>query len=168
MKLIALSQQGKHKGKFFVQVDDEDFNFLNQWKWYANKFKHTCYVRRVVRVNGRKSQIIMHRVILNAKDKQIIDHIDGNGLNNQKSNLRFCTQSQNSANKRAWGISKYLGVSLRRDVHKNYVYTKWRAYIDIDGRQKNLGLFNSEIDAALIYNEAAKKVHGEFAKLNQI
>ena len=105
----------------------------------------------------------MHALIMQSEKGQQIDHQDGNGLNNQKSNLRFCTQSQNSANREANGISKYLGVDCDNRCDK-----KWRARINVNYKRKCLGYFKTQEEAALEYNKAAIQYHGEFAKLNII
>ena len=152
MKRIKLTQ-----GKFAL-VDDEDFAKLSKYKWHSLKGTNTFYAARGFRLR-------MHRFILNAKEGQEIDHRDGNGLNNQKSNLRFCTHSQNNMNQRKLKknlSSKYKGVSW----HKNK--KKWAVSIYIDGKNKYLGDFKDETDAAEAYNEAAMKYYGEFANLNTI
>lgn len=183
MKLIPLLGK-KDKERRFAEVDDADFEFLNQWKWYAGKGGFTYYAQRAVypgRIGkynyGKIKQIRMHRQIMDAKDGQVIDHKDRNGLNNQKSNLRICTNSENQKNKKASGSSKYLGVNWHV-IQTNYFSKKkhtiimrkpmgsWRAGININGKQCHLKRTKSEIDAALSYNTAAKKYHGEFARLN--
>jgi hypothetical protein len=170
MKKIPLTQ-----GKF-VKVDNEDYKNLNQWKWYATTgHSKTFYAYR--QVNNKA--VIMHRIIMKAETGQFIDHKDGNGLNNQKSNLRFCTPSQNSKNKKSSGISKYLGV-YKHTSHKKYFSKKqnktikyssrpiWVAHIKHNEKYIHLGVFEIEIEAAKAYNEAAKIYHGEFARLNII
>jgi len=155
MKEIKLSQ-----GKVAL-VDDEDYEYLNQWKWYAHKNGNTYYVNRDVRHGRYREKISMHRFIMNTPKKLQVDHIDHNGLNNQKNNLRNCTRSQNQRNKIAsLKSSKYLGVSKRDNSYK--------AIITDNGKKYYLGTFHSEIEAAASYNEAAKKYHKEFANLNKI
>ena len=163
MKLIPLTQ-----GKF-AMVDDDDFDFLNQWKWNAGlkKSTNTYYAsrnQRTVKKNARQETIRMHRVIMNAGKGQIVDHRDGNTLNNQKNNLRFCTNGQNSANRRAREnkLSRFLGVHYQKD-NKN-----WLAQIRVNKKTTHLGCFKNEIDAAIAYNNAAILYHGEFARLNII
>ena len=86
MKQIKLSQQGKNKGKYVVLVDDEDFEYLNQWRWCAVKYTHTYYA-----VRYDKKRISMHRLILDVPQNKLTDHRDSNGLNNQIKNIRPCT-----------------------------------------------------------------------------
>lgn len=145
-------------------VDDEDYEYLNQWKWYAQKSRGTFYACRYT----KNEVLIMHRIILNTPFNMEVDHRDHNGLNNQRHNIRNCTRSQNHMNKDPRGSSKYLGVSW--DKSRN----KWRAFIQTrqisNGKRKTLfnGQYNTEEEAAIAYNEAAKRLHGEFANLNII
>lgn len=154
MKLIALTQ-----GQF-AQVDDSDYLWLNQWKWYAQNTKTGFYA---VRKDSQGCCILMNRLILGLTDKSIKgEHIDRNSLNNQRNNLRSATHAQNMSNRRVLTktSSKYLGVRwFTRDK-------KWYAGITKDNKGIHLGSFDTEIEAALAYNNAAKKLHGEFANLN--
>lgn len=162
MKLIPLSKRGKNKGKYFAMVDDEDFDYLNKTNWSLTNKKSKLSEFHYAWSGNR---ILMHRIILGVVGVGIcVDHVDGNGLNNQRSNLRICTHAQNMANKKSKknGTSKYLGV------HKTPSYGKWQAKIKHDKKRIYLGSFKNEIEAALAYNEAAIKIHGEFAKLNII
>ena len=141
-------------------VDDEDYDYLNQWKW------HYCdgYARRNVYEKGSRKPIPirMHRVILNANKGEYVDHINGNRINNQKENLRLCTYSQNNMNKKRHSDSKsnYKGVSKHR--------SKWRATITKEYKTYYLGLYKTDIEAAIAYNEKATELFGEFAVLNDI
>lgn len=156
MKLIPLTQ-----GKF-AQVDDEDFIKLNKYKWYlkrnSNKSDNEGYAV------GGKAGISMHRFLLNPKKPLIVDHIDGNGLNNQKSNLRICTKKQNAQNRASSKnkSSDFLGV------HYNKKHGEFRAHIRVDGVGIHLGCFKSEWEAAVAYNTAATFYFKEFARLNVI
>lgn len=150
-------------------VDDADYEWLIQWKWQAKKSKRSnCYY--AVRgswnnIKKRTDEIGMHRVILNTVGTKICcDHIDRNGLNNQRYNLRIATHSQNCANiaKRKNATSKYMGVSLRKATGR------WRAEIRKNWKGIRLGEYVNEIDAAIAYNNAAIKLHGEFANLNKV
>lgn len=142
-------------------VDDEDYEWLNQWKWFANNpYKNLWYaVRNITLPDKSRTLIKMHRLILELTDYSIKgDHIDGNGLNNQRDNLRPATHSQNIANKHNYK-NKYLGVSLRSG-QKSY-----QAYVCKDGVLLTK-TFKSERDAVIWYNWAALTIHGEFARLN--
>ena len=157
MKEIKLTQ-----GKFAL-VDDEDFDELNKFKWYAQGGANSFYARRDISNNGKRYRILMHRKILGLTNPNIhCDHVNNNGLDNQKSNLRGCTVSENLRNSKPFinSTSKYKGVSFyKRD-------NKWRAQIMIDGKETHLGYFKDEIEAAKVYDKAAKVHHKEFAYKN--
>lgn len=157
MKQIPLTQ-----GKFAL-VDDEDFEELNKHKWYAQKDGNTFYANRKVGIGQGKEKVdIMHRIILGVTDSKIkVDHIDHNGLNNQRQNLRIATSAQNAMNKKSSKntSSKYKGVTYRR-------LNKWEASIYLFKKYKYIGIFSTEIEAAKAYDEMAKLHFGEFACLN--
>jgi len=160
MKTIPLTQ-----GKFAI-VDDDDFNWLNQWKWYAAKDGLSWYVCR-----GRLS-IKMHREILGLKkgDGKETDHKNGNGLDNRRCNLRICTRAENVRNMQKDNncTSKYKGVHWQKgEIRKGKQYKgKWASQIVYNYKHIYLGLFNNEIDAAFAYDKAAKELFGEFVYLN--
>ncbi len=171
MKLIPLTQ-----GKF-AKVDDEDYEWLNQFKWDLRKCKHLYYAVR--RLNKEKKVLQMHRQILNTPFNMIGEHKDGDGLNNQRYNIRNCTQAQNTRNRRGNlnSTSKYKGVSkiniqisrvLKNGEIKIYSYERFLSQIIYNGKNKFLGTFKTEDDAAIAYNNAALKYHKEFARLNLI
>lgn len=152
MKTIPLTQ-----GKDTI-VDDDDFEYFNQWKWRAEKKKGRIENWYAVRHVGRK-QIYLHRILLKVPNKMVTDHINGNGLDNRKINLRICTQQQNIMNRRKTiGVSKFKGVSLS--------HNKWQAGIKKNKRFFYLGLFIDEKDAAMAYDNKARELFGEFANLN--
>jgi hypothetical protein len=161
MKEIPLSctRNCKNKGKYVAIVDDEDFDYLNQFKWYVKKDKNTCYAKRNAVINSNKIHISMHCDIMNDNN---IDHKDHDGLNNQKSNLRFCTKQQNSANMklRENTSSKYKGVIWCKWANK------WRSKVGFNKTSIHLGYFKFEIEAAKAYDKKAKELFGEFAYLN--
>ncbi len=152
MKTIPLTQ-----GKVAL-VDDEDFEQLNQHKWCVSKAPNTHYAYRG---NG----ILMHRKILGLKRGDGIDsdHKDGNGLNNQRYNLRRCSRKENIHNQRIQQrpkTSQYKGVNWdKRDRF-------WRTQIKLNGKSLHIGCFKNEVDAALAYDRTAKRLFGEFAFLN--
>ena len=147
-------------------VDEEDYEWLNQYKWCIGKGSgNKCYaVRR--NKNLKPNKVRMHREIMNLQhaNNLEVDHINGDTLDNRKSNLRICTHKDNTRNKKIQSnnTSGFNGVSFTGRENK------WRSYIVIDQKQKSLGYFNSKEEAAKAYNEAAKKYFGEFAKLNTI
>jgi hypothetical protein len=172
MKSIQLTGKygTKATGKIVI-VDDEDYVYLNQSLWSCTTNNERLFYAVRSRKNSeggcKLSHIKMHRLILGITDPKVfIDHIDGNGLNNQRSNLRIVSNRQNMMNKSANTntTSKYKGVSKpsRHNFGK-----PWRASCKgIDKRYyKDC---STEIEAALQYNEWAKELHGEFAKLNII
>ncbi len=159
MKLIPLTQG------YFAQVDDADFEWLNQWNWQARVCKHTVYATMNARKNGKRTTVQMHRVILGVTDPKVfVDHEDLCGLNNQRENIRLCTNAQNIMNI----ISRSNSSSRFKGVFRNTILKKWLASIKIDGKSKHIGLYDSEEDAARNYNLFAKEHHKEFARLNQV
>ncbi len=154
MKYIKLTQ-----GKV-VLVDDEDFEKLNQYKWRLAKRGKTIYAQTRF---PNSVQILMHRFLMNTPQGMETDHIDGDGLNNQRNNLRICTHRENSMNQRKrQGTSKYKGVYFRKDRKK------WTTRIKVNGRTIHLGNFFEEDKAAMAYNAAAYIYYRNFAKLNKI
>jgi len=178
MKLIPLSKTGKNKGKYFAMVDDEDYEYISQFNWTAWIGNYTVYAYRNLPNKKIDTKMFMHRQITNAPKGKDVDHINHNGLNNQKTNLRICTRAQNQKNKFPIkdSTSKYLGVSRKSNVKrrlkdgsvKTYISNKWVSYIKVNRKTIYLGTFETEKEAAVQYNKHAKKHHGEFANLNII
>lgn len=161
MKEIIINSE-KHRTKT-VLVDDDDYEFLIQWKWCLAIRKRAVYAKR----RCGKGTVFMHRALLNINDKKLFaDHRDANGLNNQRSNLRIATSSENNHNRRSFG--KYKGVQKNVKKYKDKTYIYWMAKIGINNKILHIGMFKSEIDAATAYNQKAIELHGEFANLNNI
>ncbi len=146
-------------------VDDGDFEDLNRWKWYASKDLARAEggqfdARRMIRIDGKRRSLYMHRYLMNPTKDQQVDHIDGNPLNNQKSNLRLCAayQNQHNVGKRRDNLSGHKGVHWH---HKN---NKWVAQITVHGKQTHLGYFEGILDAAKAYEDAVKEHFGEFVR----
>ena len=155
MKEIQLTQG------YFTQVDDEDYEYLNQFKWHVNLSKGNARAKRYGLANKKYVPILMHRELMNFPDKLLVDHIDGNPLNNQKSNLRICTHAENRRNMKKRNKRLYKGVYLTKN-------NKFFSAIKFNRKSIWLGIFNTEEDAALAYNQAAIKYFKEFACLNKI
>lgn len=157
-KEIELTQ-----GKF-ATVDDEDFKDLSRYKWFAHSpdGQRWYAMRNKKLFNGRKTTISMHVYLMKSSERATIDHIDGNGLNNTRKNLRFATNKQNCSNSK---ISKN-NTSGYKGVHFYTRTGRWQAFIHNDYKKIHLGYFDSPEDAARAYDRAAVRYHGEFASLN--
>lgn len=143
-------------------VDDEDYDWLSQWKWYATSKDHKHWYAARKTNKGKRRTIAMHREILKVPVGTITDHINGNGLDNRKKNLRECSIAQNGRNrpKPENNTSGYKGV-FWLDNRK-----RWGAQIQMNNKSKRLGYFKNLEEAAHAYDNAAIKYFGEFAKLN--
>ena len=144
-------------------IDDDVIDLILEYKWRArkNKNRNTWYALGHKYIKGKMFNVKMHRLVMGKSTLQV-DHIDCDGLNNQRSNLRFATQSQNSMNQRpqVGKASKYKGVHFNKN-NKNFV-----SRIQINGTRIHIGVYVNEIDAAKAYDEKAKEIFGEFARLN--
>ena len=161
MKLINISTK-KHPNTF-VKVDDEDYEYVNQWKWHLSGRYVTRTIVTKIKNGYDFKNVAMHRVIMNVSDNKILDHINRDRLDNRKCNLRICTHKENHRNKKYENtFSEYKGV------YKSYSRKKpFRARIKLNGININLGNYKTAKEAAVVYNEIAKKEYGEFAYLNQ-
>lgn len=150
------------KGKFAI-IDPDDYELVSKYKWHAWYSGGNWYARANywTKKDGKLKciSLLMHRLILNPPSDMLVDHINGNGLDNRRSNLRCATHAENMRNRhRSWGTSKYKGV--RRDRNK------WRASIRKDKKDYFLGYFSKQISAALAYDKVAIEMFGEFARTN--
>lgn len=159
---IPLSKTGKkHKGLYETIVSPEDAD-LADFNWCVYLASYTQYARRTVSNSEiRLGNIILERIIQRPLSPlEQVDHIDRDGLNNQRYNLRIATHSQNQMNKRIQSnnTSNVTGVLFRQDSQK------WRAVININGRIISMGNFNIKEQAIAARKEAEKKYYGEFAR----
>lgn len=164
MKKIPLTQ-----GKFAL-VDDDDFEELNKFKWCALKAYNTYYaIRNPPMIKGKRESLLkMHREILSLRlgDEKHVDHINGNGLDNRKVNMRICTNSQNSMNSQKFvnNTTGYKGVYLIKNnkINKKPFFSR----ITVSGKPLHLGVFFTKEQAALAFDNAARQHYREFARLN--
>ncbi len=159
MKFIPLTQ-----GKFAI-VDDEDYEWLMQWKWYCEKHNNGFRAGRTATAKEKPygpKGILMHRLIMGAQKGQLVDHRNHNGLDNRHNNMRLCNSSQNCANRRKNRncSSKYKGITWSKRKRK------WIAQITHNYKNNNLGEFAVEIEAAKAYDQKAKELFGDFAYTN--
>jgi hypothetical protein len=160
-RLIELTQ-----GKFAI-VDSDDFDRINAHKWQAHWESSTQSFRAdrsSAWCNGSRTLILMHREVMLAPSGVLIDHQNRDTLDNRKGNLRFCSASQNGANRsvRSNNTSGFKGVYWKSDR------CKWRAMTRASGKPIHIGDFSSAQEAALAYDAAAVKLFGEFALTNRM
>lgn len=137
-------------------VDDQDHERLITYPWYLSKGRNTNYA-----TIGMPSMLRMHEMIIGKTTGFWIDHEDGNGLNNQRHNLRLATPSQNAANGR-----KRVGESGYRGVYREPSTGKWFAQISVNCKSKRIGTFDTKEQAAVAYDTEAQARFGQFARLN--
>jgi hypothetical protein len=157
MKKIELSGK-RGKGKFTL-VDDDVYSLISAHKWYYMKNKSgNQYAYGII--DGK--QILLHRLIKTPTRGKVIDHVDHNGLNNTRENLRICSFQQNTRYKQKSGKPKGAYPLKTKSG------TRWRSYITLDGVTTYVGTYSTQKEAAEAYNNAANKYFKEFAKLNKV
>ena len=156
MKKIKLTQG------MFALVDNCDYPEMSNYRWYALKNGNTWYAARNVGKCPHRKKVLMHRQILGALPGQQCDHMNHNGCDNRRMNIRLCTSAQNRMNERPrkGGSSKFKGVSFNKECRK------WKAQITLNGKRKHLGYFTKEIDAVKARDDAERELFGEFANPN--
>ena len=141
------------KNELEILVDDEDYDTISKHYWRAwnsgVKVRDVYYAVRQEGIDPNRKTFLMHRVIMNAKEGEEIDHINGNGLDNRKSNLRKVTRRENSQNHHFNRYSNFVGVTY--DKRPN-IKSHWLSRIRIDGTSYHLGAFKNEKDAAKAYD----------------
>ena len=157
-------------GGLVALIDDKDFALVQGYSWNACPGKNTTYAKAWVRgTYSPQKNIYLHRLILNAPKGIQVDHQNGDGLDCQRANIRLASNGQNTCNARKHRIvhgnpplSKFKGVSWQKTMNT------WRARVYVAHHEVMLGYFDSETAAALAYNEAAVRLYGQFARLNDI
>ena len=141
-------------------IDAADVGKVERYVWHAMVKSHTVYAVRSDYSTGKMQKIGMHRAIAGAEEMQIVDHIDGNGLNNRRANVRIASVSQNCMNrKRAKNnTAKFKGVTYHAKDQK------WWARIMANGRRVSLGYFETAAEAGAAYGHASNLMHGEFGR----
>lgn len=159
--VIKIPITGKHASGKFVLIDKEDYDLVSKFRWYCVLSGKNYYAHTSVRMaDGKRKTLPIHRLILDVIDsKQMIDHINGNGLDNRRSNLRICGSAENQHNSRP--RKGYKGVFQK----KNGTFV---AKICYNRKTYNIGYYDSEEDAARAYNLKAIELFGEFACLNDV
>ena len=146
-------------------MDPEDYERLARYKWHAMKCRHTFYAARYGRrdKDGKRKCYMMHREIMKLEGETVCDHINGNGLDNRKANLRPATRAQNGWNRRKGRIksrSRYKGLAWDSKDKR------WEVRISVNGRRIYIGRFQDQMKAARAYDRAARKYHGQYAQFN--
>lgn len=151
MKEVRVGRKNKS------MVDDVDFSLASKTNWFIT---HSGYAFN----NRGVKRLLLHRVIMGARKGQFIDHINGDRLDNRRSNLRFATASQNQHNRSRERRNKsgFKGVSRHKRLKKN----PWIVFIAANGKHRYGGCFPTPEQAAVAYDRLAKELHGEFARLN--
>lgn len=154
----------------FALIDKGEVNKIlqNNWHAYRQENAKTFYAKAHLFKGGEDKTIHMHRIIMDCPAGMVVDHINGNGLDNRKCNLRICSPFENMGNKRPQKnkSSQYKGVTRWEYRYKNKVEDRWIARIQNNNRQRSLGYFRTEVEAALAYDKAAKSTFGPYARLN--
>jgi hypothetical protein len=161
-----LSDGPVNKG-VFVLVDKSSVKYLSQWKWHLTSNGRYAARTTYCKETKKRGSIEMHIQIMGKREGFQIDHINGNKMDNRRSNLRFCTHGQNTMNigkkyRNGFATSDYKGVSWTNDCNR------WLSLIHFKKKRIYLGVYKNEHDAARAYNKAARELHGEFAILNEI
>lgn len=157
MKAVTKMARVKLSQGAFALVDDDDLELLGPRSWSLSTEGYA-----VAKINGKQKR--MHRIIMQAKDSEVVDHINGDKLDNRRANLRLCSHAENRRNGRTRrdSSSGYKGVRFEPRTGK------WQAYISHDGKYRNLGCYSTKEHAAMAYNEEAIKQYGIYAKLNEV
>lgn len=152
------------RGKFAI-VDASDADAVNAYAWHAAERLGTTYAACSSLRRSGGPVLYLHRLLMKPAEGQHVDHVNGDGLDCRRENMRLCTNAENRRNMRIKrGVSQYKGVSANRTNSRRC----WEAYVFFENRKIHLGSYETEQEAARAYNAAAIEFHQEFAKLNVI
>lgn len=160
--MIEIFYPGQQKQ---VKLDAEDFGVWSERVWSITQGRNTRYLvaTKSMLTDGNRKRVYLHRAIMNVSSGFVVDHKNGDGFDNRKSNLRVCNYSQNNANRKKYNLkcsSKYKGVSWRKSR------SCWQACIKVNGVEYRVSGFKTELEAAHEYDRLAKKHFGDFACVN--
>jgi hypothetical protein len=160
--MLTVPLGGKKAAGRIARVDDADYDLVIAYRWHivSSPRPDTVWALTSIWRDGRRTTQAMHVMITGWR---MTDHVNGDGLDNQRHNLRPCTQSQNNRNQKPTlgCASPYKGVARRSREDP-----RWRAIISMDGKHRILGMFDDEISAALAYDAAARELFGSYARTN--
>lgn len=145
----------------FAKIDRCDIDLVHHWNWRCMVHRNTCYAVRSITIDGKKSTILMHRVLLDAGDGFQVDHINRDGLDNTRKNIRLATASQNRLNQ---GVRSDSRSGLKGAFWSDE-RLKWRSHITVDGSKVYLGSYDAPEDAHAAYARASREFHGEFGSV---
>lgn len=158
-----MSKEIKLSRGYVAIIDDEDYECIAKRKWWTSYSRGKLYAKTAFFIDGKRIDLKLHHEIIVVPIGLEVDHINGNGLDNRKENLRVCVHQENTQNKitrRQDGkASRFTGVSRRNGA--------WYARITKDGKTTNIGVFKTEENAATAYNIFADKLFGDFARMNE-
>ncbi len=149
---------------YHTLIDNEDYEEISKYSWHVCPANGKIYVSRSDYSTGKHRTQKLHRQLLRCPKDLVVDHINGDPLDNRRCNIRVCTRRQNARNL----LPKLGNTSKYKGVHWYKIDKIWRAQIKLDTGNKYLGKFKEELEAAKAYNEAAVLHYGEFARLNII
>jgi hypothetical protein len=164
--IVKIFRNTKH-GVVKITLDEQGLELYQKYSWHIQKHGNTYYLKTNLKVDGKYYSRTFHRELFNLDNpNNVIDHINGDGLDNRRVNCRVCTQQDNIRNQ----VRKY--VSNKTSKYKGVFWNKksktWRAMIGVNNKRINIGSFSSEHAAGIAYNILAKKHYSDFARLNKI
>jgi hypothetical protein len=143
-------------------IDAQDVAFVEQWCWYAAESDGCVYAARTYHVDGKRVREYLHKAVTGSDT--LLDHVDGNGLNNMRTNLRPVTSSQNAMNRKLFRTNTH-GV---KGVSWHAAKRRWTARITVDGKTKTIGYFRDILEAGEAYERAAEELHGQFRRMPRV